>query len=179
MRVKQLTTVAILAALSIIISFFSFPIIPSATFLKLDFSDIFTFLALYFIGWKGLILSTFSKGIILYLHSSDPIGALLNVIAALVFNSVYYIVHKKTKKYVISGVVATSIFSVTLSLLNYFVFLPLYMALFNIQLGALDTLVLYAVFPFNIIKGITLSILDSVLIKKFISLGYSKGSFER
>lgn len=166
MKIKQLTIVAILVAASVITSFFSIPIMPSASFLKLDFSDVFILLAALVTGWKGLTLAAIGKGLVLYMKSSDMIGAVASITASLMFNVVFYGVYQKTKRFLLASILAVLSLAISLSILNYTVFLPLYTTFFHVKLGSLDAVVLYAILPFNVIKGIALSIVDVLVIKR-------------
>ncbi|MBS4750676.1 hypothetical protein KG091_06260 [Carnobacteriaceae bacterium zg-ZUI78] len=55
--------------------------------------------------------------------------------------------------------------AICLSALNYVVFIPLYETVFHMELGNTLMLVLTAVLPFNLIKGIALSTVNSILVK--------------
>lgn len=170
MKIKDLMTIALLVAVAIVVSLFELPIIPNASFLKLDFSDVlFIVIAVYF-GMKGLTIAAFIKAMFLYLTASDIIGIATNVLATIVLAGVYYIGYKTTKKVVISAMLATIALSVILSVSNYMVFLPLYIHLFQYKLGAIEPLVLYAILPFNVIKGTLVTIVASLLLTRLKQL---------
>ena len=69
----------------------------------------------------------------------------------------YYILHEKhdLKRYIIAIVVSTISLTFWLSLGNWLVITPLYMAVLGMKLTLpLSQLVLYGVLPFNLIKGV-------------------------
>lgn len=170
MRIKDLVTIALLVAIAIVVSLFEVPIIPGASFLKLDFSDsIFIIIVMRF-GMKGLLSSAVIKAVFLYMTASDIIGIATNILATLVIASVYDVSYRWLKKDSIAIVNATLGLSVVLSVMNYVVFLPLYIHVFHYKLGALEPLVLYAILPFNVIKGLSVSLIASFILRRLTQL---------
>jgi riboflavin transporter FmnP len=76
--------------------------------------------------------------------------------------------------------IATVVMAVTASLLNYYVFLPLYQRVMGWPMDAIinmgkaanknivdvKTLISYGIFPFNILKGIVVSVITFLVYKK-------------
>lgn len=166
MNIKKITTIALLSAVSFIVSFIAFPIIPSASFLKIDFSDNVLLLIALSFGFKPFVLSAVLKGALLYLTGSDIIGATTNIMAALLFVGGYYLGYKQVNRLIKASVFSTLFLSIGMSLLNYFIFLPLYVTLFQLNLGDLSSLVVTAILPFNVIKGLALSLVNFLLLPK-------------
>lgn len=172
MKIKQITVLAVFVALAIVVRFFSFPIIPQATFLKLEISDVFVGLATFYLGWKGLYISSILKAIIVYMLNPDIIGAVAHFMSSMIFVGAFYVLYKHMQNRVLVSLFATIIFAVCLSVLNYSVFLPLYTQLYRMNMGPLETVVLWAVLPFNVIKGLVLSsvlmlVLKTAVLKRF------------
>jgi riboflavin transporter FmnP len=99
----------------------------------------------------------------------------------LVFPAAYIYQKKKTLKTAILGMaVGTVTMAVVMSAANYFILVPLYAKIFGIPLDAiigmgtavnprivdLKTLVVLSVLPFNVLKGIIVSVLTFLLYKK-------------
>lgn len=165
MKIKQITILSVFVALAIVVRFFSFPIMPQATFLKLEISDVFVGLATFYLGWRGLYISSVLKALVVYMLSPDIIGAVAHLMSSIIFVGVFYYVYQRTQKYVLTSVIATTLFAIGLSLLNYGIFLPLYTQLFRMNMGPLESIVLWSILPFNIIKGTILSLVLAVLLK--------------
>ena len=104
-------------------------------------------------------------------------GCALSIPASLIYKK-----HKSKKTAVIGLAVGTVLLTVVGSLLNYFVLLPAYSYFMKMDLSAfvgmgtkinasitdLKTLVMFAVVPFNLLKGVLVSII-TLLIYKYIS----------
>ncbi|QMI86344.1 MULTISPECIES: ECF transporter S component [unclassified Granulicatella] len=165
MKVRKLTTLAVLIAVTIILSKIEIPIIPYATFLKLDFSDTVVFIAGLLYGYSGLLTVAIGKGLLLLLTGSDMIGAVASICATIIYVGIFYILYKKNKHILLPSICSTLTLAICLSALNYVVFIPLYETVFHMELGNTLMLVLTAVLPFNLIKGIALSIVNSILVK--------------
>lgn len=166
MNVKKITTIAILSAVSFCVSIVAFPIIPGVSFLKLDLSDTILSVVAVLFGFKSFILSAILKGFLLYLKGADIIGVISNIFAALLFVGGYYFTYKKSKKFILPAINAILSLTIGMSLFNYLIFLPLYVSLFNLNFGPLDTLIITAILPFNLIKGVILSIINAMMLPK-------------
>lgn len=164
MKTKKIATIAICLALSIIATYISFPILPSAPYLKVDFSDVTIFLIALLYGWKEMVLSLALKGIFLYLKTPDIVGVSANLLTALLFISTFYVVYKqlfRLNRVVLASSCAIIVTTFFMCLTNYFIFLPAY----HIKAG-LDIIVLTSTLPFNLIKGVLVSIVIMVLLKQ-------------
>ena len=84
----------------------------------------------------------------------------------------YYVSHRKqssSRHSLIIGLVAGTItMTIVLSILNYFVLLPLYGMIFNLGdvFNNLKVIVLSGIIPFNIIKGCVISIIFILLYRR-------------
>lgn len=171
MSTKKITTFAIILALAIVASFFSFPILPSASFLKIEFSDSFLLIIGMLFGFKELLLAIFLKGVFLYLKDPEIIGVFANLMSAFLFTGTFLLIMKRTNKWIIALCVSTIVVTIALSTFNYYVLLPMYSTVYRMNLGPLETLILTAIIPFNLIKGSLLSLLSVTLLKQpFIRL---------
>ena len=94
--------------------------------------------------------------------------------------SLYYKYHKTLKGAIISLVIGVSSLVVVGCFINYFVMIPAYVALANFPMNAilgmasevnglvnsLETMIIFAVAPFNLVKGIICSIINLLLYKR-------------
>lgn len=166
MSTKKMTTFAIILALAMVASFFSFPVLPSANFLKIEFSDSFLLIIGMIFGFKELLLAIFLKGIFLYLKDPEMIGVFANLMSAFLFTGTFLLLMKQTNKWLIALCASTVVTTIALSIFNYYVLLPIYSTVYRLNLGSLETLIITGIIPFNLIKGSLLSLLSMTLLKQ-------------
>lgn len=165
-KLVKLVVLSLLATVSLVLFFISFPLPLLPPYLKVDFSDIPALLAgLIFSPLAGIFV-VLMKNIIYFIATgaTDPIGVVANFIAGTIYIfPVAYLYHKYNGvKSIISGlVIGTVVMAVTMSVLNYFVILPAYSWLIGMEMN--DTIkwasVVGGVLPFNFIKGVIVSLL--------------------
>lgn len=160
----RLVGIALLGAIAYILMLLEFPILPVAPWMKIDFSDIPILIGLFLFGVGGAFVITIIK---LLLHSAmmgfaiyDLIGSfasfLVTAVLILAFALVlrYYRGNPKWRMPV-AIVVATIGLVVIESLANLTFVLPFYLQVMGMKLSmSLNTVVLVAVIPFNLIKGL-------------------------
>ncbi|MCG7339682.1 ECF transporter S component [Staphylococcus sp. ACRSN] len=171
-QTKRLITISMLSAVAFILMFIKFPLPFLPPYLTLDFSDVPAILATFTLGPIAGIIVEFIKNLLNFLFNvGDPIGPVANFLAATSFIlTAYYVAkHKSNAKSIITGLtVATLVMTLVLSVLNYFVLLPLYGMIMNLSdvFGNLKIIIVSGVIPFNIIKGIVISIIFLLLYKR-------------
>lgn len=163
-RIQRLVGIACLAAIAFILMLFEFPVIPVASYLKIDFSDVPVLLGGYMYGPLGGILIAVIKCLIHAMVHGFSVGELIGVlsdfISSLSLLLPFCLAWRKQrwsfKKQLLAGSVwATITLTVVMSLLNLWVLTPLYMAVWNWKSTLpVAQLVAIGVLPFNIIKGI-------------------------
>ncbi|MCD2136947.1 ECF transporter S component [Salinicoccus halitifaciens] len=173
-RLRKLIIISILSAISFVLMLLQFPIPFIPPYLTVDLSDIPAFIG--FILYGGLtgsmiiILKILIYGL---LAASEPIGPLANLLASFsLLLPVYFIYmrHKTTKSLIIGFIAGTISLTVVLSILNYFVLLPLYGMIVD-QTDIIENLriiVTAGIIPFNIIKGIIVGLVALIIYKKLI-----------
>lgn len=182
MSVKFLVKVSVLAVLSFIIMFLELPLLIFPEFLKLDFSDIPALVAAFSMGPIAGVLVELVKNLLhLMITKTGGVGELANFIigAALVIPAGIIYKHKKNKTSAILGLIAGVIaMTIAGALANYYILLPFYSTIMPIQviidiaakinsaIVDLKTLIYYAIIPFNIIKGIVVAIVTTLIYKK-------------
>lgn len=171
-KVNKMVVVAMLAAISFVLIFIDFPLLPGFSFLKIDFADVPVLIGTVLFGpiW-GMATAALAGLMDIILRDSNPAGALgavANWMAAVSYVlPIYYFLkaahgseRKKEMGALIKGVLVGSILmTVIMSLANLFVMLPLYMKLasFQINVSTLN-MVIYGIVPFNLLKGLIVGV---------------------
>jgi len=162
-----------------------FAIPPFPSFYKLDFSEVPVLLGAFSMGpLEGIAIEAVKIIIKLLIKPTSTmfIGELANFIVgiALVVPAAWIYKRNKTKKEAIKGlVIGTLCMGIAGALFNYFILLPMYVNIMGLDaiLGAasdmaviknLETLVIFGTFPFNLIKGVVVSMI-TVLMYKHLS----------
>lgn len=166
-KTQKMVGVAMLAAIGYLLMFLAFPVVPAFSFMKVDFSDIPVLIGTYLFGPAAGIMTAFIRSVIHFITTGGDVANLIgdatSFVASVVFVMPIYFVTKKnrTKLSLITGlIVGTISLTVVMSIMNYFVVLPLYLKVINLNLGvAASQYVLIGVIPFNIVKGIIVSII--------------------
>ncbi|HWJ78207.1 MAG TPA: ECF transporter S component [Niallia sp.] len=173
--VRSYVLIGMMSALSYCLMFLNFPLPPFPSYLQVDFSDVPALLAAFILGPVAGILVELIKNIIDYFltgsESGIPVGHIANMIAGVSFIlPTYFIYNKiKTKKGMIFGLCVSVIMMTSLlSLFNYFVLLPVYYALMNLSIegSILKDTIVSAIIPFNLLKGVIISILFILVFSK-------------
>lgn len=192
MRNSNLSTlikISLLSVIAFIIMYIevAIPVFPS--FLKIDFSDLPALIATFSLGPVAGVLVELLKNILhgIFKGGTAFIGEFANFVVggSLVF--VAGLIHKRSKTFInalISLVAGTVVMSIVACVFNYFVLLPLYEKVLNFPISAiigmsaavngsinsLFTLVLYAILPFNLLKGLIVSVITLAVYKKIVPI---------
>lgn len=153
----RLVGIALLGAIAYILMLLEFPILPVAPWMKIDFSDIPILIGLFLFGVGGAFVITIIK---LLLHSAmmgfaiyDLIGSFASFLGTAVLILAFALLLSGQSQVAI--VVATIGLVVIESLANLTFVLPFYLQVMGMKLSmSLNTVVLVAVIPFNLIKGL-------------------------
>ena len=182
---KGIAQVGILSAVSTVLMFIEIPLWFAPGFYKIDLSEIPVLIGSFAIGpLAGVVMELIKNllNIVFRGTTTGGIGELANFImgCAMVVPSAILYQRQKTKKHALIGMaVGTACLVVVGCLMNYYVLLPVYASVFHMPIDALVqmgtavnpsvnslwTLVLLAVAPFNLIKGVLVSILTLLLYK--------------
>lgn len=183
---KVVAKVGVLAAVATVLMLFDFPLWFAPNFYKLDFSEVPVLLGTFALGPVAGVAIEFVKILINFvLNGTDTggIGELANfaVGCSFVIPAGYIYKHKKSfATAVVAMLVGTISLTVVGSLMNYYLLLPVYSAVYGAPIEAfigmgnainpaitdLKTFVLYAVAPFNLLKGIVVSSITLLIYKK-------------
>lgn len=184
--IGNMSKMAIFAAISGILMLFKFPIPLAPNFMTIDFSDVATLISGFILGPISGAITVILKNIInLMLNGTTTayVGELSNTIIGITFvvvSSLVYKKHKDRKHAVIGLVIGILLMTLVASLSNYFFIFPLYARVYNIPLdgftsflpegisyiGNFRELMLFAVVPFNIIKGALNAVVTFLIYKK-------------
>lgn len=183
--VRGITHIGVLSAIAIILRLFDFPLWFAPGFYKLDISIVPSLIGGFTIGPLAGVLIEFIKNLLnLVLNgtTTQGLGELSNFLIGcfMVLPSAVIYRYNKTEKNVFIGLIA-GIVCLTLgaSLLNAYVLLPVYSKAFHMPMDALiamgtklnplitdfKTFVLYAVAPFNLVKGLLNSAVTFLIYK--------------
>lgn len=187
--VKKLVSIALLSSLSSVLFLFDIPIVM---FYKLDISNVPVLIGSFAYGPVAGLIITFIKDLLGLLHSSSGgVGELADFIAALPFVLIcghMYKLNKTRKTALISMLISTFIASILSVLLNAYVLIPLFVPTNGLEVIAKSAskifpfissgleFLLYITAPFNIFKGLVISLVTFVIYKK-LSVFMTKESF--
>ena len=174
-RTKYFVTVGMLSSIGFLLHLLNFPIPPFPAFLKVDFSDMPALLAVITMGPVAGILVELFKNVLDWLFTGTetgvPVGHIANFTTGVLFIMPVYMVFNRFKSVrgLITGLIAgTLVMAVGMSFLNYAVFLPMYtyfLGMDQVVGDALYIMIIKGILPFNIIKGIIITIIMVLLYK--------------
>lgn len=183
LTIKNIAKISILGALSAIIMLFPLPLPFAPGFLEMDLAEIPSLIGSFAMGPLAGVLVVFVK-IILNLLMDGTTTAFVGELSNMVVNGVlvfvagwYYKRHRTFKGAGISMVLAVLSMTAVATLSNYFVMFPLYSKFYGlpldqiIKMGAAvnplvsdyNTMMLFTIVPFNLVKGIVTSIITTIL----------------
>ncbi|MDR3331042.1 MAG: ECF transporter S component [Synergistaceae bacterium] len=180
--VRGITTTALLSAAAAILMFLDFAVPIFPTFLKMDLSDVPALMAAFAIGPGAAIAVEFIKNAvnIAYTHTGG-IGELANFLIGISFAVPAGIIYKRRRTRggacigMASGVIAMSVVA---AVANYLVLVPLYSRIIpldtminaymaiNPYANTLGKVILMSIVPFNLCKGVVVSLITFALYKR-------------
>ncbi|MFE8702635.1 ECF transporter S component [Cytobacillus sp. FJAT-54145] len=176
LNTRALVTVGMLSSLSYILMLLNFPIPPFPQFLMIDFSDLPALVAALIFGPAAGILVELIKNVLDYFMTGSatgvPVGHIANFIAGVLFVVPTYYAYQKLKTnkgMTFALIIGTVTMAILMSVLNYFAILPAYTFFLNAPaMSAVETrqLIVTAILPFNIVKGILISVVFLLLFTR-------------
>ncbi|MCG6794038.1 ECF transporter S component [Geobacillus sp. YHL] len=168
LNIRTFVAVSVLSAGAYLLMMLNFPLPPFPNFLLMDFSDIPALVAALLYGPLAGVSVELLKNVLNYFlvgsATGVPIGQIANFTAGVAFMlPVSYIYRKAaSKKGMFLGLAAgTATMALTMSVLNYYVFLPAYTLFLGAPaMSAPETkaLVISAILPFNAAKGVLMAV---------------------
>jgi len=183
---RMIAQIGMLAAIAFVLMLFEIPLPFAPSFYEIDFSEVPVLIGCFSMGPLAGVLIELIK-IILNLCINGTVtagvGELANFVigCALVLPAAFIYKRKKTKKGAIIGLVTGTLFmTISGCFINAYVMLPTYAKAFGMPIEALVemgsavnasitdllTFVMFAVVPFNLLKGVLVSIIVLLIYKK-------------
>ncbi|UUX34544.1 ECF transporter S component [Fundicoccus culcitae] len=180
LSVKAMVLLSILGAWAIVLRFIDFPILPAAPFLKIDFSDLMALIGMLAYGPVGLVIVAGIRDVVNYItgggEAGIPIGVIMSFIATLaMFLPTHFILKytrakRSTFTAILMSITLTASLVVSMSLINYYVALPIYTTVLNFPIDDFIAYIMSVIIPFNLIKGIILSIGQVIVIRSIVPI---------
>lgn len=172
-RLHQLVGVAALAGLGFIMMSIEFPIMPAFPFLKLDPSDLTILLGVLLYGIRGGVEVAVMRSLLHFIMTGagvvNLIGDTASVLASIAFMLPLALAIRQgytARRALLSLLLGIVFLTFMMSVLNYFVLMPMYTVAFGLNLHmSLMKYVLIGVVPFNLIKGAVITGLFLVLAR--------------
>jgi len=183
---KIMAEIAMLSAVAILLMLFDFPLPFAPSFYKLDFSELPVIIGAFAIGpIAGIAIEAIKILLNLLINGTTTagVGEFANFLigCAYILPAAILYHQKKSKKSALTGMIAGTIcMTIAACLINAYVLLPAYAAAFHWEISALIEMgtainptihglwsfILLAVAPFNLLKGILVSIFTMLIYKK-------------
>lgn len=182
---RRVAYVGIFAAIAAVLMYLEFPLPFAPAFYEIDFSEIPVLICSFSMGPVAGVVCEFLKVVLkLFLKGTSTafVGDLANFVvgcALILPASAVYFANKTKKGAIIGMVVGTVCITVVGSLFNAVYLIPAFSVLYDMPLDVIigmgtdinpaitsvNTLVLFAVAPFNLLKGVADSIITFLLYK--------------
>ena len=166
---RQLVTMSLLCAISVLLSFIELPLLPAAPFLKFDASIMPAMVCGFAYGpAAGLacgVLGAIIHGIIM----ADYWGALMNVLVIIGYVLPAALIYRKmhTMKGAVAGLVAGIACSIIMAIVGNLLVTPIYL---NTPVEVVIGMIVPILIPFNIIKAVINSVLTLIVYKSISNL---------
>lgn len=197
MRNKKLNKsikITLLSVIAYLIMYIELPIPFFPEFLKIDISDIPALIGAFAFGPIEGVIIQLVKNILhgVFATKTAFVGELANFLvgAVIVITAGTIYKNNKSKKSAFMGLVVGSVvMAIASGIFNYYLFLPLYQKVLNVPLQAfvgmaskvnpmvkdLWTFILWSIVPFNLIKGIFVSVVTLGIYKSVSPMLHKEG----
>lgn len=175
----------ILTAVAVVLMYLEFPLPLMPEFLKFDFSEIAVLLAAFSMGpLTGIIVELLKNLLHLPATHTGGVGELANFVVGSAFVGTAGMIYRwnKTRKGAYIGMICgTLAMTLIAAFMNYFIMLPFYIRVMEYPLEAIiqatreagnnlitdmETLILYVFVPFNLFKGLVVSLIVAIIYKR-------------
>lgn len=181
---KNMTRISILSVISMVLTLLKVPSWFAPPFLKLDLADVPALIGAFAMGpMAGVVIQLLKNVLNVLIEGSmtGGVGEFSNFIVGSAFVYTAGLVYKRNRSYgsaikgLVAGVLLMTLFS-TVS--NYYIVFPIYSKLIPldkiIEMGSMvnryvvdyKSLILFAVVPFNLLKGFMTSVVTILVYKK-------------
>lgn len=183
---KSVAFIAIFSAIAAMLMFLEFPLFFAPVFYEIDLSEIPVLICTFYLGPVAGVVCEFLKVLLKLLLKGTStlfVGDLANFVVGcsmVLPASVIYHVRKTKKAAIVGLIVGTLSMTIFGSAFNAIYLLPKFAQIYGMPLEAIiamgtdvnaaitsvSTLVMFAVVPFNVLKGAVVSILTLLLYKR-------------
>lgn len=184
--VKALVQIGMLSAIAVVLMMFDIPLPFAPTFYKIDLSEVPVLVGCFAMGPMAGVLVELVKillNLVLTGTQTAGVGEIANFIIGCSFCVPAGLIYRRnrTRKSALIGMVTGTVLMIVIGcFVNAFVLLPTYAAAFGMPIDALvgmgtavnshitslSTFVMFAVAPFNLVKGIVVSLIVFLIYKK-------------
>lgn len=186
LSIKSMAIMAMLAGMAIILMLFEIPLWFAPPFYEIDFSEVPVLIGAFTLGpVAGAVIELLKILLNLVFTGTDTVGVgelanfLIGCSMVIPASIIYH--RKKSLKSAIKGLIVGTVCMVVLgSFMNAFVLLPAFAYFFKMPIDSLiamgttvnpaidniSTFIFYAVVPFNILKGIVVSLITILVYKR-------------
>ena len=186
LSIGMMAKIGMLSALAVILMLFEIPLPFAPAFYEIDFSEVPVLVGCFAMGPLAGVLIELIKIIINFIINGTitaGVGEIANLLIGCAFvvpAGIIYKKHRSRKSAIIGMVTGTIFMTVVGCFLNAFILLPAYAKAFQmpiealVEMGAavngsvnsLLTFVMFAVAPFNLLKGVLVSLIVLLIYKK-------------
>ena len=181
-RIRTMTMISLLAAVAFVFAFFEFPVPLSPAFARMDLSDFPALVGAMALGpWAGVLVELVKNLLGLLGTSTGGVGELDNFLMggamAYLAGTTYYKGHRPAWLGCLVGSIGMAVMA---AITNYFILLPLFetflpldalIASFAEFIPFIHTkldVVLWHAIPFNLLKGLGISLITLVVFPKLL-----------
>ena len=183
---RTLTKIAVLSVIAFLFMLFEFPLWFAPPFLKMDLSEVPALIGSFALGPMAGVLIELIKNILnvaIQGSSTKLVGELANFVVGSLFvytaGWIYY-KNKSIKSALVGMALGTIVMTIAMGIANYFFIIPFYAKLFGMPLDKIvamgsamnkyvvdfKSLIIFAITPFNLLKGIIVTLITLLLYKK-------------
>ena len=189
-RVREIAQIGMLSAIAVVLMLFEIPLPFAPSFYEIDFSEVPVLIGCFTMGPLAGAMIELVKILLNFLINGTAtagVGEIANFLIGCAFCVPAGIIYKKkrTRKGALIGMATGTVLMVAIGcVINAFVLLPVYATAFGMPIDALvgmgtavnphitslTTFVMLAVAPFNLLKGVLVSLIVLLIYKKISSV---------
>ncbi|KAB3532063.1 ECF transporter S component [Alkaliphilus serpentinus] len=180
---RTMVKVAVLSVLAYMLMMLQFPIPLFPAFLKVDLSDVPALVGGFALGPVAAVAIQLVKVLLFFITRSETggVGELANFIIGVSYilpATLIYQARKEKKFAIIGGITGTITMAIVGALANIYILIPFYANFMpidaivamgtavNSNINSISTLALYAITPFNLLKGTIITVVTLLIYKK-------------
>lgn len=188
-NLNKMVKISLLSVLALLFMFIEVPLPIFPSFLKIEVSDIPAVVGAIIYGPLAGVVIELVKNLLhgVLMTSTGFVGELANFIVGSAFVIPIGLIYNRTNikfKLLVSSILGIILMVIAAAVGNYFVFLPLYEkvmgwnlndfvamgAAINSSITSVKSLVILSIAPFNVLKGVIVSVVITVIIKPLSSI---------